>query len=142
MTPRRIAWVATVGFVALVALIVAVDRVEDWMTSVHYPLDVWRMDLDDLLANVGLFLAGLAAYLKVRRSTPGVEKKVETVEGQVNGEIRELAAELIRDEIATAGLSQTTVEMEGRVEALEVQRDQCLTELAAMRAAIRQIGDT
>jgi hypothetical protein len=134
LTPALLAVAATV-------LIVTGFGIAHFLTEVvDYPLDVWRMDLDDLLANIGLFLVGLAAWLTVRQRAKAAEEKAEAVDDKINGGIRKLAADMIRDEMEVAGVNKATVEMEGRVEALEVERNQCRSELATMRAILRQMG--
>jgi hypothetical protein len=97
-----------------------------------YPLDVWRMDLDDVLANIGFFLAGLAAFVTVWRKTTNLE-------GKLNGKLERL----VRDEMETAGLSQTSAETIERVESLETERNQCREELTTMRTQLRNmVGDS
>jgi hypothetical protein len=133
----------TPSFLAVVAsvFIVAGFGIAHFLTEVvAYPLDEWRMDLDDLLANAGLFLAGLAAWITVRQRAKAAEQKAEAVDDKINGGIRKLAADMIRDEMEVAGVNRTTVEMEGRVESLEAERNQCRSELATMRATLRQMG--
>ena len=74
----------------------------------RYPLGLWRMDLDDMLGNVGLFLAGLAAYLSVSR-------KQKATDAKVNGGLEDL----VRDELELSGMSNSYTALLARVEALE-----------------------
>ena len=118
LTWKWVAW----GVAALVALIIVVDRSEDWLSHVSYPFNTWRMDLDDAIGNVIAFLAVLVAYLAVTRRQKATESKL-------NGGLEELAKKLMRDEIETAGLNQTYMELLARVE-------KCMKENADMRQFI------
>lgn len=119
------------ALVALIILIVIVDRSEDWLTHVEYPFDVWRMDLDDVLANVGLFLAGLSAFIVAIRRADRAHKKADQVGDRINGGMADMAKEHVA--MATQE-SQDYNELLLRVTSVENQRDDCLKELHMLRS--------
>ena len=121
---------------ALVALIVVVDRAEDWLTHIEYPFNVWRMDLDDLLANLGLFLGGLAAFLTVIKRVKIAESKAEKAAGSINGKLASLAEEHVRLATQEAMEAGHYVELLSRITSLETERNKCLTELENLRTWI------
>jgi hypothetical protein len=126
------------GFIALVALIYIVDTAEDWVQHVSYPFDVWRMDLDDMLANVGLFLAGLAAFLAVFRKADRAHKRADLVSEQFNGGMKEMAKQHVA--LATQEAQETShyIDLLTRVTAVEKQRDDCHEELSQIREWINK----
>lgn len=65
--------------------------------ALRYPLDTWRMDLDDLLGNVGTFFVGIAALIGLRRVS---KKVVENGAKEKELEQREeYDYQLLRDEL-------------------------------------------
>ena len=112
----------TWAMAGLVALIIVVNRVEDYLINISYPIRDWRMDLDDVVSNVIAGAAVLVAYLAVRRR----QKKIED---QVNGGMSELAKEVMLDHVETEGLNQSFLELLGRVE-------ECMKENEDMRIFI------
>jgi hypothetical protein len=130
---RRRTWLIAGGFVALVVLIYLVDTAEDWIAHVSYPFDVWRMDLDDMLANVGLFLAGLAAFLTVFRKAGQAHKKADQVSERVNGGM----ARMVKEHVAIATNEATEashyLDLLSRVTEIEGQRDDCHQQLADIK---------
>jgi hypothetical protein len=126
------------GFVALVALIYIVDTAEDWVQHVSYPFDVWRMDLDDALANVGLFLAGLGAFLAVFRKADRAHKRADLVSEQFNGGMREMAKQHV--ELATQEAQEAGhyIDLLTRVTTIEKQRDDCEAERQELREWINK----
>jgi hypothetical protein len=125
------------GFVALVTLIVIVDRAED-VLQVSYQFDVWRMDLDDILANIGLFLVGLAAFLAVFRKADRAHKRADLVSEQFNGGMREMAKQHV--ELATQEAQEKShyIDLLTRVTSIEKQRDDCHEELSVIREWINK----
>ena len=125
-------WIGIGSFLALVILIIVIDRSEDWLTQVEYPFDVWRMDLDDVLANFGLFLAGLAAFLTVFRKAGRAHQKADQLSERVNGGLQRAAREHVQDSEVIIGLVH-------RIDKVEENRDLCLEELAELRERIDQL---
>jgi hypothetical protein len=130
---RRRTWLIAGGFVALVVLIYLVDTAEDWIAHVSYPFDVWRMDLDDMLANVGLFLAGLSALIVAMRKADRAQKKADQVSERINGGLAKMAKEHVAIATQEAVEAGHYVELLGRVTEIERQRDDCRQEVASMR---------
>ena len=128
-------WWTLAGFVALVMLIVIVDKSEDWLTHIEYPFDVWRMDLDDVLANIGLFLAGMSAFIVAVRRADRAHKKADQVGDRINGGMAKMAKEHVK--MATQE-AQDYVELLSRVTAVEDQRDDCQKELHMLRVWINE----
>ena len=131
MTPKRSLTIAGL-FVALILLILIVDKSEDWLTHVEYPLNVWRMDLDDIAANIGLFLVGVAAFVTVFKKADQASRKADQVSQRVNGGLQQAAREHVQDSEVIIGLVHRLDKMEGN-------RDLCLEELAELRVRIDQL---
>jgi hypothetical protein len=131
------------GFVALVVLIYIVDTAEDWVQHISYPFDVWRMDLDDIAANIGLFLAGLAAFLAVFRKADRAHQKADQVSERINGGLMEMAKQHVA--LATQEAQETShyIDLLTRVTNVEKQRDNCQKELDDIRGWInRRLDET
>ena len=137
MKPYR-AWLAIPSMIALVAVIYAVDRAEDFLTHIEYPFDVWRMDLDDILANIGLFLAGLGAFLMVFRKADRAHKKADLVSDQFNGGMKEIAQQHVELATQEAHEEGHYIELLERVTAVERQRDDCRVELEMIRKWVNE----
>jgi ammonia channel protein AmtB len=106
----------------IIAFLVAVFLVDAFTHRVEYPLDIWRMDLDDFLGNIGFLLAGIAAIWTVAKTAKRAEKKADQVADQVNGGMASLATQILHDEIRVAGLE---VGLGARVMALEESKRDC-----------------
>jgi hypothetical protein len=119
----------TFAVVVLVALIVVVGRAEDWLSHVSYPMDTWRMDLDDAVSNVIAGAAVLVAYLAVRR-------RQNKTDAKLNGGIKELAQEILLAEIETSGINDTVTSLRADVEEVKQQRDECMGKIDALTAAL------
>ena len=128
MTPKRSLTIAGL-FVALILLILIVDKSEDWLTHVEYPLNVWRMDLDDIAANIGLFLVGVAAFVTVFKKADQASRKADQLSQRVNGGLQQAAREHVQDSEVIIGLVH-------RLDKVEGNRDLCLEELTALRKRI------
>jgi hypothetical protein len=121
------------GFFALVALIVIVDTAEDVLHDISYPFGTWRMDLDDVTANVLTAIGILVAYTVGRRKQ---KKDRDATEAKLNGDLEKVAKDIMRDEIETAGLSNSFVGLLGRME-------DCMKENGEMRRYILdKFGET
>jgi len=62
----------------------------------RYPIDEWRMDLDDLLGNVGTFFVGLAALIALRRAHRKIDAngtKEQELERREEHDYQQLRAE-------------------------------------------------
>jgi hypothetical protein len=121
------------GFVALVTLIFIVDRAEDWLVHIEYPFNVWRMDLDDIAANIGLFLAGAAAFIVAIRKADKAHKKADQVSERVNGGMARMVKEHVA--IATNEATETShyIDLLSRVTEIEKQRDDCHQQLTDIK---------
>lgn len=124
MNGKRIAFYLA-GLASLIVLIITVDKAEDWLTHVSYPFDVWRMDLDDILANLGLFLAGSAAIWTVKL-------KADRIEHKLNGGMMELAHKHVQENEVIIGLVH-------RLDKMETERKTCIDELKALRQHIEEL---
>ena len=144
MTPKtKRGLIVAGGFVALVVLIFIVDRAEDFLLHIEYPFNVWRMDLDDMLANVGLFLAGLSALIVAMRKADRAQKKADQVSERINGGMAKMAEQHVA--IATQEAQETGhyIDLLTRVTSIEKQRDDCHEELGSIREWINQrLDDT
>ena len=120
------------AFVALIALIYIVDTAEDRLVHVEYPFNVWRMDLDDILANVGLFLVGVAAFVTVFKKADQAGKKADQLSQRVNGGLQKAAREHVQDNEVIVGLVH-------RLDMVEADRGKCLEELTSLRERIDQL---
>jgi hypothetical protein len=129
-------WYMAGGFILLILLIVLVDRAEDVLTHISYPFNVWRMDLDDIAANIGLFLVGLAAFMSVFRKADRAHKKADQVSERINGGMMEMAKQHVA--IATQEAQETShyIDLLTRITNVEKQRDNCHEELEAIRGWI------
>jgi cobalamin biosynthesis Mg chelatase CobN len=125
------------GFFALVALIVLVDTAEDVLHDISYPFSTWRMDLDDATANVLTAIGILVAYTVGRRKQ---KKDRDTIEAKLNGELRELAQEILLDQIETSGINDTVTSLRADVEEVKQQRDECMGKIDALTAALKGDG--
>jgi hypothetical protein len=125
-------WYMAGGFILLILLIVIVDRAEDWI-SISYQLDVWRMDLDDILSNVGTFLIGLAAIVAVWKKAERAHLKADQVSERINGGMMEMAKQHVA--LATQEAQETShyIDLLSRVTTIEKQRDDCHAELSNIR---------
>ena len=136
-------WHWFLAFGVLVATIITVDRAEDWLSQVGYPLTVWRVDLDDLLANLGLFLGGLAAFLMVFKRTRQIETQVAEVSERINGGMTRLAEEHVKRATLEASEAGHYISLLERITSLETQKHHCMQELAELRSWIEgTFGDT
>jgi len=62
----------------------------------RYPIDEWRMDLDDLIGNMGTFFVGLAALIGLRRAYRKIEEngsKEHELEKRTEDDYQTLRAE-------------------------------------------------
>jgi hypothetical protein len=100
---------------------------------VQYPLDTWRMDLDDFLANVGLFLGGLGALFAVLRRQDEHAEKINEVEDRMNGGMADLAARILQEQIEIGGYDQAFLQLLDRVLKLEEERRTCNDQLTKLR---------
>ena len=114
--------IAGISFVVLIALMVIVDRAEDILTHISYPMDTWRMDLDDALIGVGTFLLGVAAFVTLWRKADKTQAATDRVAGQINGGMSAIAREHVEGAISDADVE---VGLWRRVDALEAGLDEC-----------------
>ena len=114
--------------------------------SIEYPLGVWRMDLDDLLANiaalvlgVGTLLIGIAAFIKAREALRLSQRNESTI----NGGMTEAAKAHMQEALDHAEIEPGLWK---RVDALEQDRDlwedsakECLEREAKMRVFMADV---
>ena len=115
-------WLITGGAIALVALILFLDRAEDYIGHVSYPLGTWRMDLDDALVGFGTILIGTAAIWKVWLLAYSADKRSRKVEHEINGGMAEAVGHHVVNGLNDADLE---VGLWRRVDALEETITDC-----------------
>ena len=120
------------GFVLLITLIIVVDKAEDLLTQVEYPFDVWRMDLDDILANIGLFMVGAAAIWTVKLRGDKLEANHEQLANKINGNLAVSARLHMQEDEIFIGLMH-------RIDKLENERTDCIDELKVLREKIEEL---
>jgi len=126
-------WIAFGAFIALIVLILIVDRVEDVATHISYPLDTWRMDMDDAvvaMGSLGTLLLGIAAFSALWIKADRAHRKADQATDQINGGMTSLASQIITDELRTAdlevGLHKQVKVQDERLVALEKLTSDCL----------------
>jgi hypothetical protein len=107
----------------IIAFLVATFLVGIYAHRIEYPLDIWRMDLDDFLGNVGFLLAGIAAIWTVAKTAHRAEKKADLVAHQINGGMSDVAK---RHVIEALDNSEIEVGLWRRVDALEESKQECV----------------
>ena len=107
------------GVVSFVVAVFLVDR----YAHVDYPFDVWRMDLDDALANIGFFLVGVAAIWTIGAKATRAESKANHVEHQINGGLSESAKRHVNEMLDN---NEIEVGLWRRVDALEESKQDCI----------------
>ena len=81
--------------IALFVLGVIAAHLSDQLL-LRYPINEWRMDLDDLLGNVGTFFVGLAALIALRRAHRKIDAngtKEQELERREEHDYQQLRAE-------------------------------------------------
>jgi hypothetical protein len=126
-----------VGFAALVAGIVLVNQ----NANVAYPLSTWRMDLDDLIASVGIVAVGVAAIWTVWLKAKAADQKASALTERVNGGLKKMAEQHVAAATAEAIEAGHYVDLLSRVTTIEQQRDDCHEDLAAVRIELSSIQD-
>ena len=114
-----------VGFIALVIAVVYINASVD---SASYPFHVWRMDLDDFVANAVLVVGAIAGIWKVKleadkanREADKANRRTEDLERKFNGGMAEVARTHMQDSEVFASLSV-------RMDRMEQERDDCIEE--------------
>lgn len=118
-------WIAFGAFVILVGIILAVNRIEDWATTISYPLDTWRMDLDDFfvaIMSVGILLSGLGGFGLLWRKADRAHAHADKAIDSINGGMTSIATQVIHDELRVADLE---IGLSKRVAALEQAIEDC-----------------
>ena len=128
--------------IGLVVIIVGVVLINQ-NARVDYPLDTWRMDLDDALIGFGTILIGTAAIWTVWLKAKEADAKAEAVEAKLNGGLSSIASQIMMDELKQSGIDITLAKRVARVEAkleeVTGQRDDCLERVAQQDATIESI---
>jgi len=128
-----------IGLVLVVAGIVLINQ----HATIQYPLGTWRMDLDDALMGVGTILIGAAAIWTVWLKAKEAAAKAEALEKKLNGGLSDMAAQIMVDELRTAGLeinlAERVASVEATLETVTTQRDLCLERVAQQDAIIESI---
>ena len=115
-------WLIAGSILALILLIVLVDRTEDVLTHVSYPLTTWRIDLDDAMLGIGTILLGIAAIWTVWLKANRAEAKADQVSKQINGGMSKIAREHVDGALKNADVE---LGLWRRVDALETAVDDC-----------------
>lgn len=101
-----------VGVVTIVIGVVLINQ----HAKIAYPLDTWRMDLDDALVGIGTVLLGIAAIWTVWIKALSADRKADALHEKLNGGLSSLAAQILNDEIKHAGID---VNLANRVAVVE-----------------------
>ena len=130
-SPIRRYLLPAAGFAAFVVAVVWVNANAD---QVDYPFDVWRMDLDDFVANVAIIAGAGYGIWKVKRNTDqaralaaAAEATTATLERKFNGGLVEAARSHMQDNELFESLMV-------RVDRIEKERDDCQDALSDLRA--------
>lgn len=99
-----------------VALVVVGVVLINQHANIAYPLDTWRMDLDDALVGLGTILLGIAAIWTVWLKARDADRKADALSKKLNGGLSNLAAQILNDEIKQAGID---ISLANRVATLE-----------------------
>ena len=119
------------GFAAFVVAVVWVNANID---RVDYPFHVWRMDLDDFVANVAIVAGAVAGLWKVkldtdkaRREAEAAKQQIATLERKFNGGLEEAAKTHMQD-------NEVFETLIVRMDRIENERDDCQQALTELRA--------
>ena len=115
-------WLIFGGILAAVVFVIIVDRAEDFVGHISYPLGTWRMDLDDALIGFGTILIGTAAIWTVWLKAKATDVRVTKVEAEINGGMAEAAGNHVGEALHDADLE---VGLWRRVDALEDANREC-----------------
>ena len=113
--------------------VVAVVWINSTITYADYPFSVWRMDLDDAVANVAI-VAGAAAGLwkvkldadKAAREAEAARRKADDLERKFNGGLAEAARTHMQDNEMFESLII-------RMDRIETERNDCQEALTDLR---------
>ena len=118
------------GFAVFVVAVVWINATIDYA---DYPFHVWRMDLDDAVANVAIVAGAFAGIWKVkldadraRREAEAARQKTEELERRFNGGLAEAARTHMQDNEVFESLII-------RVDRIEQERDACQAALSDLR---------
>ena len=116
----RIAWKWVIlGVIALTGLAVLVIEHTMQAVTIEYPLNTWRMDLDDAVTTATAMLAAIAGIIAALAAW----RKAGKLEHKFNGGMSSLAGQIIADELRTADIE---VGLHRRVQVLEDSEAECL----------------
>ena len=124
------------GFVAFVIAVVWINA----NVHVDYPFHVWRMDLDDALANVAIIAGATAGIWKIKKDTDRADAKAEhakvqadaaaakadQLEQSFNGGMAEVAREHMQE-------SELMTNVMVRLDRMERERDDCVGKLDSLQ---------
>ena len=107
--------------------------------DISYPTNVWRMDLDDMLANIGTVLLGIgtlllgfAALIKAREAL-SISKRNEH---SINGGMGDIAREHVNGALENADVEQGLWK---RVDVIEQSNKDCLEREARMKELMQDV---
>lgn len=130
-------WLLLPGVILLIVggLLATVLRGVD----ISYPVNTWRMDLDDILANVaalilaaGTFLLGFAAFKKASDADHRSMRNEHSINGGMADSVTHHVGEALKDADVEQGLWK-------RVDALETSNADCLAREARMRVLMQDV---
>ena len=118
------------GFAAFVVAVVWVNANAD---QVDYPFNVWRMDLDDFVANIAIITGAAYGIWKVKRNSDQARalaavaaEKAALLESKFNGGLAEAARTHMQD-------NEMFELLMVRVDRMEKERDDCQEALTDLR---------
>jgi len=120
----------TIGIIVALALFVGFDA---YAAEVEYPLDVWRMDLEDAAIGLGTILVGVAAIWATWIKARDAQRRSIALTYQLNGGLAQMAREHVQDNEVIVGLVH-------RLDGIELQRDDCLDRYEDLRSQVVALG--
>lgn len=130
MTPPRKRILVTVG---LVVGVVAWIAFHEYAEHVEYPMNEWRIDLDDAAVGLGTILVGIAAIWTVWLKAVDAHDRTVELSHRLNGGLAKAAREHVQDNEIIVGLVH-------RLDVADAARDDCLERYAELERRIDELG--
>jgi len=132
MSPRRRRFVWAALAAAAAAAVIAIDMTT---TTISYPLDTWRVDLDDAAIGLGTILVGIAAIWTVWLKAKEANDRTVALSHKLNGGLRQIAREHVQDNEVVIGLVH-------RLDKADAARDECLERFDVLQAQLDELRGT
>lgn len=121
------------GFATFAAIVMFINAMID---TANYPFNVWRMDLDDFVANIAIVAGAVAGIWKVHGDAKRAEQKADTLEEKLNGGMKEAARSHMQD-------NELFQSLMFRVDRMEQERNECQDALSDLRVwVIQRLDDS